>query len=146
MSGVGSLGAVFIADTSVWLRSDKPTVGTILSAAIERDEIATCAMVEVERLYGARNRADFRAMEQRFAALREVPVTRSVMSAAKGAMRDLAAAGPSGYHRVKPPDAIIAAAAAEQGFGVLHYDRDYDRLAEVLGFESRWVVRAGSVT
>lgn len=33
----------------------------------------------------------------------------------------------------------------ERGFGVLHYDEHYDRLAPVLGFESRWIVPRGSV-
>jgi predicted nucleic acid-binding protein len=42
-------------------------------------------------------------------------------------------------------DALIAAAAQENGLGVLHYDRDYDRLAEVPVFESRWIAPAGSL-
>ncbi len=41
--------------------------------------------------------------------------------------------------------ALVAAAAAERGFGVLHYDHDFDRLAEVLAFASQWVAPAGSV-
>jgi hypothetical protein len=41
------------------------------------------------------------------------------------------------------PNLIIAAAAA--GFGVLHYDGDFDTLAEVLPFESRWLARRGSL-
>lgn len=31
---------------------------------------------------------------------------------------------------------ILSAAAAERGFGVLHVDRHFDVLAQVLGFES----------
>jgi predicted nucleic acid-binding protein len=33
-------------------------------------------------------------------------------------------------------DYLIAAAAAERGFGVLHRDRHFDTLAAVLGFPS----------
>ncbi len=44
------------------------------------------------------------------------------------------------------PDALVAAAAAERGFGVLHYDQHFDRLATVLGFTSRWVATAGSIS
>jgi predicted nucleic acid-binding protein len=47
--------------------------------------------------------------------------------------------------RVPTADALIAAAAADREFGVLHYDRDFDRLARVLPFTSQWVAPAGSV-
>lgn len=40
---------------------------------------------------------------------------------------------------------LIAAAAAEAGVGVLHYDADYDTLATVLRFESRWIAPRGSL-
>jgi predicted nucleic acid-binding protein len=51
----------------------------------------------------------------------------------------------AGAHRVRVPDALIAAAAAERGFGVLHYDRHFDTLATVLPFTSQWVAPAGSI-
>jgi predicted nucleic acid-binding protein len=42
-----------------------------------------------------------------------------------------------GYHRVPITDALIAAAAAEHGgVAVLHRDSHFDRLAEVLAFQS----------
>lgn len=43
------------------------------------------------------------------------------------------------------PDALIAAAAAERGFAVLHYDQHFDRLATVLAFDSQWIADAGSI-
>ncbi|MGH2878195.1 MAG: hypothetical protein ACRDK4_01115 [Solirubrobacteraceae bacterium] len=57
----------------------------------------------------------------------------------------LAANGADGAHRVRVPDALIAAAAAERGFGVLHYDTHFDRLATVLSLTSQWVAPAGSI-
>jgi hypothetical protein len=36
---------------------------------------------------------------------------------------------------------LIAACAQEAAVGVLHHDADFDRLADVLDFESRWIVR-----
>jgi predicted nucleic acid-binding protein len=38
---------------------------------------------------------------------------------------------------VRVPDALVAAAAADRGFGVLHYDHHFDGLATVLGFASQ---------
>jgi len=53
-----------------------------------------------------------------------------------GALGELAQRG-DGYHRVPPTDAPIAAAAAEHGgLAVLHRDLHFDRLAEVLAFQS----------
>jgi len=61
---------------------------------------------------------------------------RSVADAAIGAMRELAARS-DGYHCVPLTDALIAAAAAEHGgLAVLHRDAHFDRLAEVLVFQS----------
>ena len=58
--------------------------------------------------------------------LRNIPVTRSVCSAALWAMGELAAHSDR-YHRVGLPDYLVAACAQEAGLGVLHYDRDFDR-------------------
>jgi predicted nucleic acid-binding protein len=61
------------------------------------------------------------------------------------ALRKLSRKAGAGYHRAKLPDALIAAAAQQAGIGVLHYDRHYDRLAEVLHFDSRWIAPAGTL-
>jgi predicted nucleic acid-binding protein len=44
-----------------------------------------------------------------------------------------------------PVDLITAATAAEYGAIVLHYDRDYDLIAQIGGPRSQWVAPAGSV-
>lgn len=48
-------------------------------------------------------------------------------------------------HRIPPLDYLVAAAAQEAGVDVLHYDHHFDRLAEVLHFDSRWVAPPGSL-
>ena len=45
----------------------------------------------------------------------------------------------------KIPDLLIAAAAEELGFVVLHYDADFDLIASITGQPCRWAVPAGSV-
>ncbi len=40
---------------------------------------------------------------------------------------------------------IIAATAELAGLAVLHYDRDYDLIAEITGQNVEWVVPRGSV-
>jgi predicted nucleic acid-binding protein len=46
---------------------------------------------------------------------------------------------------VKFPDLLIAAAAQDAALSVLHYDAHFDRLADVLSFESRWLAPPGSL-
>jgi predicted nucleic acid-binding protein len=93
-------------------------------------------IVRMEILYSARTSSEYVALEAELNALRVLRDDRAVANAAIAAMRELAARS-DGYHRVPPTDALIAAAAAEHGgLAVLHRDAHFDRLAEVLLFES----------
>ena len=135
-------GAILIADTSARMRAE--SVHEQWLAAIEADQIVTCSMVTMEMLFNARDANAVTQTERIEATLRQVPVTASVQRAAVGAVRELSQQG-AGAHRIPPPDILIAAAAQEAGIGVLHYDRHYDRLAEVLNFESVWIAPPGSL-
>jgi predicted nucleic acid-binding protein len=46
---------------------------------------------------------------------------------------------------VKHPDVLIAAAAERAGFTLVHYDADYDTIAEITGQPVRWVAPRGSL-
>jgi len=138
-------GGVFIADTSARARAGHPAVRETWAAALRARQIATCSITTLEMLYAARDADDVAGLEVDEATLRDVPVTVSVQRSAITALRELSRIGAAGYHRVKLPDALIAAAAQEAGIGVLHYDHHYDRLAEVLHFDSRWIADPGSL-
>ena len=55
----------------------------------------------------------------------------------------------SAWARASHPDVApqweAAAAAAQRGFAVLHYDHHFDKLATVLGFRSQWIAPKGSI-
>ena len=133
-------GSVYLADTSAWGRSNRVEIRAEWLAALRSGQIATCPVVAMELLYSARNRDEFDTIHERLRALRDIAVTRSITQAAIAGLRGLAGTG-SGRHRVDVTDAMIAACAQEAGIGVLHCDRHFDRLAEVMRFESRWLVR-----
>jgi predicted nucleic acid-binding protein len=99
----------------------------------------------MEMIFEAPDREAVERVATSMAGFRQAPITRSVTDAAIGAMRELAQRGAAGAHRVRVPDALVAAAAAERGFGVLHYDRHFDALATVLSFASQWVAPPGSI-
>jgi predicted nucleic acid-binding protein len=135
----------WIADTSAWARAAHPTVAEHWKVAATAGELVGCPVVTLELLYDAQDRDGVETVATALAGLRQAPITRAVTDAAISAVRELAAHGAVGAHRVRVPDALIAAAAAERGFSVLHYDHHFDRLATVLGFTSQWIAPAGSI-
>jgi predicted nucleic acid-binding protein len=138
-------GGVYIADTSAWEWVRRtPTLRDEWERAIRADQIRTCPIVNLELLYVTRNAQEFTDLEEELSALRSVPIARSEFNATFTALRELAAMRPL-YHRVPLPDVLVAAAAQSRGIGVLHYDRHYDRLAEVMEFESRWLASEGTL-
>lgn len=138
-------GGPWVADTSAWARAAASGVAEHWSAAARAGELVACPVVTLELLFDARGVREIDRIATALAAMRQAPVTRAVTDAAIGAVRELAARGSAGAHRVRVPDALIAAAAAERGYGVLHYDHHFDRLATVLGFASQWVAPVGSI-
>jgi predicted nucleic acid-binding protein len=135
-------GGVFIADTSAWQRAGDSAVAAEWSAALRAGQIATTPIVTLELLQSTRDGAEFDAWTARLAELRDIPITRSVTNAAERGYRELAHVHPLFHRSVKLPDLLVAAAAQDAAVGVLHYDKDFDTLATVLGFESRWIARA----
>lgn len=134
-------GGPWVADTSAWARAQHPEIAPRWIAAARAGDLVACTVITLELLRDARNRDEVEAVAMALAALRQAPVGRSVTDAAIAAVRVLAGGGADGSHRVPTADALIAAAAAERGFGV----HDFDRLAEVLAFTSQWVAPPGSV-
>ena len=124
-------GVPLVLDTSAWVRQREPDVVGRWKATLQAGLIASCPVAALEILASARDDDGFAALDRALAALPQAPVTSSVCAAALGAAREL-----RGSRRLPAADYLIAAAAAERGFGVLHLDGHYDALASVLGFAS----------
>ena len=107
-------------------------------------EIAVCLPFILEAGYSAQSAVDHRQMMSDFAELPTVRITAEVERLAQQAQRELAEIG---HHRLAPVDVMIAACAHKAEAGVLHYDSDYDILAEKthLVFESEWLAPRGSL-
>jgi predicted nucleic acid-binding protein len=100
--------------------------------------------VRLEILLTARDGRTFDELAEELSAWRTSPLTNPVVRAAEEAMRALAHRS-AAAHRLPIVDYLVAAAAQETGAAVLHYDRDYDTLAEIMAFESIWLAPAGSL-
>lgn len=130
--------APFIADTSAWWRIDSLSneLGALVSNAVLAERLWITPIVRMEILYSARSGSEYVALEMELDALRILRDDRAVADAAMHAIGELAERS-DGYHRVPLTDALIGAAAAEHGsLAVLHRDSHFDRLAEVLSFQS----------
>lgn len=135
--------ARFLIDKSALARMVHKSVRERLAPIIEAGEAATCAIVDLEVLFSARNYADhFEIRRRRQLAYERVAVDDRVLDRAIGVQSELAR---SGRHRVPIPDLIIAAAAEASRLIVLHYDRDFETIAEITGQAVEWVVARGSV-
>jgi len=141
---VSSPAPMYLADTSAWVHAEDESVRSFFAAAVEAGEIVTTPSVVFELLYIARNADDFDLLDERMSRLRNIAPSRAITDAAHRALHELAHLG-AGRHRIPVPDLLVAAAAQDAGVGVLHYDRHFDRLAEVMDFENRWVAPPGSL-
>jgi predicted nucleic acid-binding protein len=135
--------ATHLADTSALARLHHDDVAARVTPMFIGGRIATCATVDLEVLVTARDAAEHEEMWFERRLLPRAPITESVMERAIEVQGELAAFG---RHRgVSPTDLVIAAAAEQAGLAVLHYDHDYDLIAEVTGQPTEWVVPRGTV-
>lgn len=126
-----------IVDTSALTRWRQASAQTHkrFREALEAGELVTSPVVRLEFLHDAFDRAVFNQRMRLFAVYpREIDLDASDGSKAVQAMYDLAHLEPekTGYHKVKLADALIAASAVREGVGVLHFDKHFRRLAEVM--------------
>jgi predicted nucleic acid-binding protein len=139
-----------LLDNSAWARAmDKRLAGSArkrFDAALTAGELWTCPPTLLEMLYSARDEKGYALTTGRLGSLMHAPLTAEASARAVSAQAELAAT-PGVSHRVKPVDLLIAAVAAANQLGVLHYDHDYDAIAEhtSLSFASVWVAPRGSI-
>lgn len=124
-------GIPLVIDTSAWARQRDPSVIERWKATLAAGLMASCPVAALEILASARDEEGHAVLDRALGALPQAPVTASVCAAALSASREL-----RGSRRLPAADYLIASAAAERGFGVLHLDGHYDTLATVLGFPS----------
>ncbi len=133
----------YLGDTSALSRRGVPAVATRLDPLLEAGLVARCTPTDLEAGYSARSPANFERVRDLRAAWPLIRMDQDMLDVAFDVQRRLACRG---QHRSVPiPDLLIAAAAASAGLVVLHYDRDFERIAEVTGQPVEWMVPAGSV-
>jgi predicted nucleic acid-binding protein len=129
-----------LVDTSAWMHARRdPHARELLLGAIQRGDVCWCWPVRYELMVDARGPEGIAAVERSLEGLREIPVDRSVQRAVLATMRDLAATGSHGAHRLPLTDLTVTVAAQAAAIDVLHFDQHLERLGEHLAVESHWI-------
>lgn len=131
----------YLVDNSVLARNSKPAIAARLTPLAAAGRMLICDITIMEQQVRARNTDDIQTMEYFFPGFEQPPITPEVFARARDVQRQLVER--SLHRSVKIPDLILAAAAELNGLAVLHYDKDFDRIAEVTGQAVEWVVPPG---
>ena len=131
-----------LIDTSVATRLNRPTVEQRLLLAVARKRIARTRITDLERGFSARSGTEWDILVGGLSPFPLVEVRDNDLCVALDVQRRLAAKGQRGR---KLPDLIIAAVAHRLKLTVLHYDTDFDLIAEETGQTCEWVVPRGSI-
>lgn len=121
--------AGWILDKSAAARAREPSVREQLDGLA--GSLWICPVGELEQLFSARSAKDYdRLGTELRASLPRAAAPPDVFERALALQRDLAHHHGL-WHRTPIPDLLIAETALHHGLGVVHVDRDYDRIAEV---------------
>jgi predicted nucleic acid-binding protein len=137
-----AIGPLHLTDKSAWeqARYDK-RARQRLHDLRETRQLAVCVVSTAEVLYSARNADELARMRLDLSSLAYLHMT----PAAEQHLVDvMAALALHGQHRTSIPDLMLAAIAHTHSAVVLHYDSDYERIAEVTGQPHEWILPRGT--
>lgn len=133
---------LYLADTSVFARLDKPRVRAAFAPLAAEGRVALCPPVAFELGFSARNHDDHQAVADRLLAFPSVVVTDGDHRRALELQSTLCARG---QHRaLSLVDGLIAAIAETRDLTILHYDADFELVADVTGQAHMWIVGRGT--
>jgi predicted nucleic acid-binding protein len=136
--------ALFDTGAWTWVRDHRfPELATWFNAAVEAGLVLVCDLVVLELTRLAPNAERAREVADRLAAFEAIPMPAELWIRARQIQLALA---PSGDHRRVPPaDLLFAAAAEAAGVALIHYDRDYERIAAASELRQEWLVPDGTL-
>ena len=131
-----------LVDTSVLKRVRRAEVRMVVEPLASAGKLGRATISDLEVGYSARNESEWDLLVASLDAFVKIEVRSRHFERALQVQRLLASRSQRGR---KIPDLLIAAVAEAMDIGVLHYDADFDRIAEVTGQASEWVVAQGTL-
>ncbi len=135
--------ATHLIDKSAWVRLFDHGVESTWPAKLTSGGLAITGVSMIEVLVGSRTSAEFQRDRVDLGALPRRAVTEQIIDRAIEVQGLMVARG---THRApSPADLILAACAEQNGLTVLHYDKDFDLIAEASGQPTEWLAPAGTL-
>jgi predicted nucleic acid-binding protein len=113
------------------------------NAAVEAGMVLVCDLVVLELTRLAPNEGRAREVSDHLAVFEAIPMPAELWDRARETQMALSANGD--HRRVPPADLLLAAAAEEADVDLVHYDRDYERIAAVAALRQEWLVPDGTL-
>jgi predicted nucleic acid-binding protein len=105
--------------------------------------VLICDLIALELIRLTPNASRAQAVAARLDAFESIPMETELWERARESQTLLSANGD--HRRVPPVDLLIGAAAERAGVPLVHYDRDYERLAQISALQQRWFVPDGAL-
>lgn len=131
----------YLADTSAMARRGRPEVAAVLEPRVEARQVLLCVPVVGELLRGT-DASVVSRLREALAWFPSVRLHEAIGQRSLDVQGGLAARGE--HAGVSIVDLLVAATAEANDLTVLHYDRDFDRIAAVTGQPTEWIVPAGT--
>ena len=138
-----ALGDPVLADKSAWVQqaySDSARDRIAFLRAAGR--LRLCAVTIAELLYSSRSADEMAADQEDLSLLAVLHIDADVEDRVTWIMRELAGRG---QHRAPSiADLFVSAVALTHDATVLHYDKDFELIADVTGLHHEWIVPRGT--
>ncbi len=135
-----------LVDTVVWswVRDRRfPNLAEWFDREASEGRVLVTHLIVMELVRTTPSRASAESLVNRLAAFEALSMGPKLWTRAREVQILLSASGD--HRRVPPADLLIAATAESADVEVVHYDRDYERIAAVTDQRQRWFVPDGSL-
>ena len=138
-----ALGEPVLADKSAWVQqaysdSARDRIAFLRSAG----RLHLCAVTIAELLYSSRSADEMAADQEDLSLLGVMRIDAEVEDRVIWIMRKLASRGQQRAPSIA--DLFVSAVALTHDATVLHYDKDFELIADVTGLHHDWIVPRGS--
>ena len=136
--------ALFDPGAWTWARDRRfPELAAWFNAQVSEGRVLVCDLVVLELVRLTPNEARARDVTDRLEAFESVTMGSKLWARARELQASLADNGD--HRRVPPVDLLIGATAEQAGVPLIHYDRNYERLARVSSLQHHWLVPDGAL-
>jgi predicted nucleic acid-binding protein len=126
-----------------WVRDRRfPALASWFNAQVAARRVLVCDLVVLELTRLTPNESRAHEVAKRLDAFESVAMGATIWARARELQALLSANGD--HRRVPPIDLLIGAAAEKADVPLVHYDRDYERIARISELRQQWLVPDGT--